>query len=122
MRHILSTYAEKRRTLKRGGGFALVSLEKSYTLFDGPTAGDRTVTATATGDGDGEALLAALDEALSRMKEAHARQCRVVECQTERPRTAYAPVPVPNAPASTRTLSAVALISSWWLRRRGLSQ
>jgi RNA polymerase sigma factor (TIGR02999 family) len=115
MRHILSTYAEQRRTLKRGGGFALVSLEESYTPSDGPTAEDGTVAEPASGDGEGEALLAELDRALSRLEAAHARQCRVVECRF------YGGLTVEQTAAalglSTRTVKRDWAFAQAWLKR-----
>ncbi len=69
MRHILSTYAEQRRTLKRGGGLARVPLDEADTP---------AVEAAAD---DGEDALAALDGALRRLEETHPRHCRVVECR-----------------------------------------
>jgi RNA polymerase sigma factor (TIGR02999 family) len=69
MRHILSTYAEQRRALKRGGGLARVSLDEADT------------PAADTAAGDGEEILTALERALRRLEASHARQCRVVECR-----------------------------------------
>jgi RNA polymerase sigma factor (TIGR02999 family) len=70
MRHILSTYAEQRRALKRGGGFARVALGE----MEAPTADGATAE-------DPEDTLAAVDRALRRLEESHPRQCRVVECR-----------------------------------------
>jgi RNA polymerase sigma factor (TIGR02999 family) len=69
MRHILSTYAEQRRTLKRGGGLARVPLDEADTP---------AVDAAAD---DGEDALSALECALRRLEETHPRHCRVVECR-----------------------------------------
>jgi RNA polymerase sigma factor (TIGR02999 family) len=80
MRHILSTYAEQRRTLKRGGGSALVTLDDAH-LPAVRTAADSASTPDLAGDFDDEAILAALGRALNRLQESHARQCSVVECR-----------------------------------------
>jgi RNA polymerase sigma factor (TIGR02999 family) len=82
MRHILSTYSEQRRTLKRGGGLALVPLDEvELPSVDRTAERHRTADPAAMGAGDGEAILAALEGALRRLEESHARQCRVVECR-----------------------------------------
>lgn len=69
MRHILSTYAEQRSTLKRGGGLTRVPLDEWET------------PAADAGAADPEEILAAMDRALRRLEDSHARQCRVVECR-----------------------------------------
>ena len=70
MRHILSNYAEKRRTQRRGGGLQQVS------IGDGAVAstGDKSAE-------DTEDMLAAMNRALERLEQTHARSCRVVECR-----------------------------------------
>jgi len=67
MRHILSAYAEQRRTLKRGGavGHVLVDLT-TLPAAENAHAGD---------------VLMAMEDALRRMEASHPRQCRVVECR-----------------------------------------
>ena len=67
MRQILCNYARDRRALKRGGAADPVTLD---TRVDG--AGDPGA--------EPEALIA-LDDALSRLEEAHPRAGRVVECR-----------------------------------------
>jgi RNA polymerase sigma factor (TIGR02999 family) len=82
MRHILSTYSEQRRTLKRGGGFALVAFDKAHApSAEARAESDAIPEPAAAGAGDGEAMLLALDRALLRLEGSHARQCRVVECR-----------------------------------------
>jgi RNA polymerase sigma factor (TIGR02999 family) len=103
MRHILSTYAEQRRTLKRGGGLARVPLDEAHTP-----------AADAAGD-DGEEVLAALDGALHRLEETHPRHCRVVECRffggltVEETATALG--------TSTRTIKRHWAFAQAWLKR-----
>jgi RNA polymerase sigma factor (TIGR02999 family) len=63
MRRILVDHARRRRRVKRGGSAAQLPLEESLTL------------AAVNSDVD----LLALDEALKRLAEIDARQCRVVE-------------------------------------------
>jgi RNA polymerase sigma factor (TIGR02999 family) len=70
MRHILSHYAEQRRTQKRGGEFQHVSIADTALL---PAADSST--------GDVEEILAAMNGALERLERTHARACRVVECR-----------------------------------------
>jgi len=64
MRHILVDRARARRSLKRGGALAPVSLDGLNVATDEPAD-----------------LLVALDEALDRLRELDERQARVVECR-----------------------------------------
>jgi RNA polymerase sigma factor (TIGR02999 family) len=103
MRHILSTYSEQRRTLKRGGGLARVSLDESHLPADDPAAEGA------------EDILAALDRALRRLEASHARQCRVVECRF------YGGLTVEQTAAalgtSTRTVKRDWAFAQAWLKR-----
>jgi RNA polymerase sigma factor (TIGR02999 family) len=103
MRHILSTYSEQRRTLKRGGGLTRVPLDESHM----PAADEAT--------GNGEDILAALDGALRRLEESYARQCRVVECRF------YGGLTVEQTAAalgtSTRTVKRDWAFAQAWLKR-----
>lgn len=116
MRHILSTYSEQRRTLKRGGGFARVSLDESHT-----PAAERTAERQPIADpvalcaGDGEEILAALESALRRLEQTHPRHCRVVECRF------YGGLTVEQTAAalgtSTRTVKRDWAFAQAWLKR-----
>jgi RNA polymerase sigma factor (TIGR02999 family) len=64
MRRILVDRARSRRSLKRGGALAPLSLD-----------------AMELGTEDRAELLVALDEALNRLRELDARQARVIECR-----------------------------------------
>jgi RNA polymerase sigma factor (TIGR02999 family) len=68
LREILRTYVEQRGALKRGGDFEKVSLDQHEL----PGTGDAAA---------GEDVVAALDRALQRLDEFHARPCGVVECR-----------------------------------------
>lgn len=68
MRHILSNYAEQRRAQKRGGGLAHVPLHDPAGTMRGT-------------DGEAEEQLAALNRAVKRLEQFHARSCSVVECR-----------------------------------------
>jgi RNA polymerase sigma factor (TIGR02999 family) len=70
MRHILSNYAEQRRTRKRGGGLERVVVSE----LDAPGAEQAAVA-------EAEDILAGMDGALCRLETTHARSCRVVECR-----------------------------------------
>lgn len=103
MRHILSTYAETRRTLKRGGGLARVELD------------DALIPAAEVAASNGEDVLAALDRALSRLESSHPRHCRVVECRF------YGGLTVEQTAAalgtSTRTVKRDWAFAQAWLKR-----
>lgn len=68
MRHILIDYARRRGRVKRGGDAVRVPLERTAVAKE-KTAGPALVE------------LLALDEALTRLSERHARMGRVVECR-----------------------------------------
>jgi RNA polymerase sigma factor (TIGR02999 family) len=70
MRHILSNYAEERRTQKRGGGGAPVSLTEAQLPARAEGGEDETLEALAT-----------LHRALERLEASYPRSCRVVECR-----------------------------------------
>jgi RNA polymerase sigma factor (TIGR02999 family) len=76
MRHILSTYSEQRRTLKRGGGAVSVTLDDARA--NAAAADDH---AHADAISAGEEIVSALDRALVKLEATHPRQCRVVECR-----------------------------------------
>lgn len=65
MRRVLVDHARRRKRLKRGGG---------VTHLDLRTAGEATAD-----DGSGTLDVLALDEALERLEDAHARQAKIVE-------------------------------------------
>ena len=67
MRHILSTYAEQRRTLKRGGAVGREPVDLSKL--------------PAAENSHAHDVLITIDDALRRMEASHPRQCRVVECR-----------------------------------------
>ena len=101
MRHILNTYAERRRTQKRGGGVACVSLND--------------VEAPATAGADCAEMLAAMEAALRRLETHHERPCRVVECRF------YAGMTVEETAAalgmSPRTVKRHWAFAQAWLKR-----
>ena len=67
MRHILSTYAKQRRTLKRGGAVGREPVDLGKL--------------PAAENSHADHVLIAIDDALRRMEASHPRQCRVVECR-----------------------------------------
>jgi RNA polymerase sigma factor (TIGR02999 family) len=71
MRHILSNYAEERRTQKRGGGLEHLSLRELALAVRDDVAGED----------DAAEVLSAMHAALERLEALHARACRVVECR-----------------------------------------
>ncbi len=64
MRQVLGEYARRRGAQKRGGAWQRVPLVDTLSFSSGP-----------------ELDLLSLDEALSRLRELHERQARVVECR-----------------------------------------
>jgi RNA polymerase sigma factor (TIGR02999 family) len=71
MRHILSNYAQERRTQKRGGGLQRLSLREVALAVTDDVVDE---------DGAAEVLIA-MHGALERLEASHARSCRVVECR-----------------------------------------
>jgi RNA polymerase sigma factor (TIGR02999 family) len=72
MRHILSNYAKRRRTLKRGGDQVRLSLmERDLAVLD----------SQALMSAERAEVLHALEEAMTRLEAVSERQCRVVECR-----------------------------------------
>jgi RNA polymerase sigma factor (TIGR02999 family) len=71
MRHILTNYAEERRTQKRGGGLEHLSLRELALAVRDDVAGED----------DAAEVLSAMHAALERLEALHARACRVVECR-----------------------------------------
>lgn len=71
MRHILCNYAEERRSQKRGGNLARISLrEVALPVCDG-----------LAGEDDAAEVLYAMHGALERLEASHPRSCQVVECR-----------------------------------------
>lgn len=75
MRHILINYAERSRTLKRGGTMVAVSPHAAASHGGSPVP-----DCAAEVDGDRLDELLTLDEALQRLEKQNPRQARVVEC------------------------------------------
>jgi RNA polymerase sigma factor (TIGR02999 family) len=70
MRHILCNYARDRRTEKRGGGVARLTLDEANAPADRDPA-----------SAEQSARLVALDDALRRLEEVDPRRSKVVECR-----------------------------------------
>jgi RNA polymerase sigma factor (TIGR02999 family) len=102
IRHLLVTHARDRRTLKRGGGWQLVSLAES----DLPGT-------TLTGGSPWADQVLALDQALVRLAGRSERQRRVVECRF------FAGMTVQQT-ASALGLSTATVNRSWALARAWL--
>lgn len=104
MRHILSTYAEQRRTLKRGGGVDKIPVGE----IEPPATPDTTAS-------DAEEILAAMDSALRQLAAHHPRPCRVVECRF------YGGLTVEETASalgmSTRTVKRDWAFAQAWLKR-----
>ncbi|HXW07835.1 MAG TPA: ECF-type sigma factor [Vicinamibacterales bacterium] len=101
MRHILSTCAEQRRTLKRGSAVGRVPVTGvELPAAESPTADEVLIT---------------MNDALRRMEAVHPRQCRVVECRF------YGGLSVEEAAAalalSPRTIKRDWAFAQAWLKR-----
>jgi RNA polymerase sigma factor (TIGR02999 family) len=70
MRHILCNYARDRRALKRGGGWARVTLDERVPSILPAGASDEAHDA-----------LVSLDTALKRLEQIDPRQTRIIECR-----------------------------------------
>ena len=103
MRQILSDYARKQQTAKRGGDVDKVSLDDVAPVAANPVPPDAADE------------LIALDEALKKLERMNERQSRVVECRF------FAGLPVRETAAvldvSTATVKRDWRLASAWLRR-----
>jgi RNA polymerase sigma factor (TIGR02999 family) len=106
MRHILINYARDRRTQKRGGTAAAVSL----------AAVERIPAADAELAADGADQLLALDEALGALERTDARRARVVECRFFGGMSVEQTAVALNV--SARTVKRDWAVAQAWLQRR----